>query len=55
MRVADFVDFAEALQVLYNEDDHAAEMAWFHKVVKQQTPLVYSKIELLPRRGFVCA
>jgi hypothetical protein len=55
MRVPDFVDFAEALQVLYNEDDHAAEMEESHKVVKRQNLLVYSKIELLRRRGFVCA
>jgi hypothetical protein len=34
MGVADFVGFAEALQVLYNEDDHVAETAWLHKVVK---------------------
>jgi hypothetical protein len=53
--VAGFVDFAGAPQVLYNEDDHAAEMAWIHKVVKQQNYLLYSKIELLQRRGFVCA
>jgi hypothetical protein len=54
-RVAGFVDFAGAPQVLYNEDDHAAEMAWIHKVVKQQNYLLCSKIELLQRRGFVCA
>ena len=55
MGVPDFVDSAEAHQVLDNEDDHVAEVAWFRKVVKQQNLQVYWKIELLRLRGFFCA